>query len=373
MRRRALTGALAALVTASTLCATTAQAAEAAPSSAPPRLAEPGGDRPIGLATLHLVDDDRADPWVAVERRELMVSVWYPAREPSDRPAPYMTAAESATYLEAGGIPLPPDTLTTVVTHATVDAEPVRARAGLPLVVLSPGFGMPRATLTGLAEELASRGYVVAGIGHNHEADGITFPDGRTTDCVVCDDPDHAAVGEARAADVSLVLDELTGASPAWEHGELIDADRVAMVGHSAGGYSTIPTLLSDPRVRAAVNMDGNFRYPNDIPVDRPVLMWGQPSHVPGGPDPTWDETWAELTGWKRWLSVDGTEHLSFTDVAPLGDQLGIPVQELAGDRADALTRAYVTAFLDHHLRGWHARLLDGPSACCPEVRFHRP
>lgn len=38
---------------------------------------------------------------------------------------------------------------------------------------------MPRATLTGLAEELASRGYIVAGIGHNYEADGIMFPDGR--------------------------------------------------------------------------------------------------------------------------------------------------------------------------------------------------
>lgn len=131
----------------------------------------------------------------------------------------------------------------------------------------------------------------------------------------------------------------------------MIDTDRVAMVGHSAGGFSTIPALLSDARLKAAVNMDGNFRYPHPKPLNRPMLMLGKPSHVPGGPDPTWDDTWRELTGWKRWLTVDSTEHTSFTDVAPLAKQLNIPLQDLDGDRCDALTRAYVTAFVDRHLR----------------------
>ncbi|MEI5103755.1 lipase [Streptomyces sp. PmtG] len=241
------------------------------------------------------------------------------------------------------------------------------------MVLLSPGFGMPRATLTGIAEELASRGYVVAGVGHNYEAHGITFPDGRTTECVACEDDDFPKVGAVRAADMSFVLDELTGPSPAWRHGALIDGGRVAMVGHSAGGFSTIPALLSDARVKAGVNMDGNFRFPNDKPVERPLLMLGKPSHVPGGPDATWDRTWRQLTGWKRWLSVDGTEHGSFTDVAPLGEQLGVKGQDLDGARCDTLTRAYVTAFVDRHLRGRHTPLLDGPSARYPEVRFHRP
>ncbi len=325
------------------------------------------------MATLHLEDPDRADPWVPGEHRELMVSVWYPAAAPSDTPAPYMTAAESAMYLAADGIPLPPDALSTVVTHSTVGAAPAGTDRGRPLVLLSPGFGMPRATLTGLAEELAGRGHIVAAIGHNHEANGITFPDGRTTGCVICGNPDHAAVGAARAADVSYVLDQLTGPAPAWEHGGLIDTGRIAMAGHSAGGYSTVPALLADPRIRAAVNMDGNFHYLNDTPLDRPVLMLGRTGRIPGGPDPTWDETWEELTGWKRWLSVDGMAHLSFTDVAPLAAQFGIPVQDLDGHRCDAVTRAYVTAFADRHLRGRDAPLLDGPSARYPEVRFHRP
>ncbi|TDC60266.1 alpha/beta hydrolase family protein, partial [Streptomyces hainanensis] len=335
-----------------------ARAEEAAPAEL--RLAAPGGRHRVGLTTLHLTDAGRADPWVPEERRELMVSVWYPAARASGTPSPYMTPAESRVYLEAGGIPLPPEVLSTVVTHSTVDAAPAPARGGRPLVVLSPGFGMPRATLTGLAEELASRGHLVAGIGHNHEADGITFPDGHTTGCLVCGNPDYPRVGDTRAADVSLVIDRL-------------GADRVVMVGHSAGGFSTVPALLADDRVVAAVNMDGNFRYPNDVPLDRPLLMLGKPSHAPGGPDPTWDETWAQLTGWKRWLTVDGMEHLSFTDVAPLGGQAGIPLQDLDGARCDAVTRAYVAAFVDRQLRGRAAPLLDGPSAWYPEVTLHRP
>ncbi len=42
--------------------------------------------------------------------------------------------------------------------------------AALPLIVLSPGFTMPRSTLTALAEDLASHGYVVAGVDHTYES-----------------------------------------------------------------------------------------------------------------------------------------------------------------------------------------------------------
>ncbi|MCI3934304.1 alpha/beta hydrolase family protein [Streptomyces sp. AN091965] len=379
--RRTFLAACAALAAALTVSVPTAAARAEAPSpparAAAPELPEPTGKQAVGMAVVHLKDADRADPWVPGQRRELMVSVWYPAAKPSGTRAPYMTADESRTYLEANAEGLPPevpkDVLSTVVTHATVRAAPVRARGGLPLVVLSPGFGMPRATLTGLAEELASRGYAVAAIGHNYEADGISFPDGPPTTCVACAHRDYPKVGAVRAADVSFVLDELTGERPAWRGGPRLDPGRVAMAGHSAGGFSTVPALLRDARVRAAVNMDGNFHFPNDTPLDRPLLMLGKPSHVPGGPDRTWDETWAELTGWKRWLTVDDTEHTSFTDLAPLGKRLGLPQQRLDGDRADALTRAYVTAFVDTHLRGRNAPLLTGPSARFPEVRFHRP
>ncbi|MEU7729123.1 alpha/beta hydrolase [Streptomyces sp. NPDC040724] len=374
MRRRLFLVGAAATALVGTLATTTAHA-DTRPVQPPATalvLPAPSGQHPVGRATVHLKDENRADPWVPAEKREMMVSLWYPAVRPSDTPAPYMTAEESRQYGAATGLNVPADLFAKVRTHSTVDAKPSKVRGGLPLVVLSPGFGMPRATLTGLAEELASRGYAVAGIGHNYEADGISFPDGRTTSCLACVNRNYPRVGAVRAEDISFVLDELTGARPAWKHGAPLDPDRVAVVGHSAGGFSAVPAMLRDSRVKAAVNMDGNFHFPNDIPLDRPFLMLGKAGHVPGS-ERSWDETWTELTGWKRWLSVTDTDHLTFTDLAALGKQAGMPLQRLDGDRADTITRTYVTAFVDAHLRGCGTRLLDGPTAGFPEVRFHRP
>ncbi|MFG3407747.1 hypothetical protein [Streptomyces sp. NPDC048142] len=53
------------------------------------------------------------------------------------------------------------------------------------------------AALTGLAEELASRGYVVASADHPYESTGTQLPDGRVLTCAACDrvdaQPDDAA------------------------------------------------------------------------------------------------------------------------------------------------------------------------------------
>src|SRR6202030_68991 len=113
---------------------------------------------------------------------------------------------------------VPPDARSRVRTNAAVDATPAGPRRGLPLVVLSPGFTNSRSTLTALAEDLASHGYVVAGIDHTYESFATAFPDGRVTTCLAREAL-RSGRGEkvvaSRAADVSFVLGELTGAHPA--------------------------------------------------------------------------------------------------------------------------------------------------------------
>lgn len=66
-------------------------------------------------------------------------------------------------------------------------------------------------------------------------------------------------------------------------------------------------------------------------------------------------------------------EHSSPTDLAVLGDWLGIPVQPLPGTRCVEITRTYVAAFLDLHLRHRPQPLLDGPSPRFPEIDFVDP
>jgi hypothetical protein len=87
--------------------------------------------------------------------------------------------------------------------------------------------------------------------------------------------------------------------------------------------------------------------------------------------DPSWKEEWPHLTGWKRWVTVAGTQHSSFTDLHPLADQLGLDFgTDISGVRAVQITRAYAGAFFDLHLRHRPAPLLDGPSGGYPEVGF---
>ena len=88
----------------------------------------------------------------------------------------------------------------------------------------------------------------------------------------------------------------------------------------------------------------------------------------------TWEHDWELMTGWKRWLVVAGAVHASFTDLALLADGLGIDTGTgLSGARSLDITRAYVRAFFDQHLRGSPQALLDQPSPHYPEVVFCSP
>ncbi|MFG1684307.1 alpha/beta hydrolase family protein [Nonomuraea sp. NPDC049269] len=349
-----------------------------------PFLPAPTGSQPVGTTSLYMKDTSRPDPWVpTVKYRELMVSLWYPAKSPGHKRAQYMTAKESELLLKDGKITtIPSDTLSKTRTNAFTDARPAGRGHSLPLVVLSPGHSKPRSELTGLAEELASRGYVVAAIDHTYENVATTFPDGRVTTCVTCEitkDKDWwAKLEKSRAADVSFVLDQLTGAHPKWKAAGLIDTSKIAMAGQSVGGASAVAAMLADSRLRAGIDMDGTVE--STLPasgLSRPFLFLGKPAtYTPGKSTEaaSWERVWTGLTGWKRWLLMTGAVHLSFTDLGVLVDQVGIDIgSDIAGARAMNITRRYVTAFFDQHLRGKPQPLLNKPSASYPEITFCSP
>lgn len=364
------------LVTPSVTDTTVAGPSNQTGDTRPVALPEPSGPFPVGVSRLHLTDTTRIDPWVpASGHRELMVSVWYPALLRVGRPAAYLTLREAAALVADRGFPLAAADVAGIQTTARVDA-PARPAAGhYPLVVLSPGFSLPRGTLTGLAEELASRGNVVAGIDHTYESSGTELPGGRLAACVACESADPAEVPLARAADTSFVLDQLTQAG-AWWGGWMIDENRVGMAGHSIGGNAAAEAMRNDPRIDAGVNMDGTFY--TELPpsgLDRPFLMIGYPdAHLPGSEiDTSWDSAWQRLTGWRRWFTVTGTTHLSFCDFAPLAKRFGLPLAPLDGDRTDEIVRTYVTAFFDRHLRAIPQPILDSADPRYPEVVRHTP
>ncbi|MET9518478.1 alpha/beta hydrolase [Streptomyces sp. NPDC002994] len=393
MTRRAVVTLLALMLPLPLAGAASAIPVEAAPSVAfaalqPDRLElpSPTGPHAVGLTTLPLTDTSRTDHWVpSAGARELLISMHYPARRGTGTaPArPYMTAEEARRLLEKTAswklIPRGNEArLSATRTHARDNARPTPGK--FPLLVLSPGFGLSRMTMTSLAEELASRGYVVASVDHAYESYATEFPGKGVLPCTACTliGPDRptSEVAQGRARDVSFVLDTLTGPARAWPYARMINAKRIGMAGHSVGGNGASQAMVTDRRIRAGANVDGGFHAP--IPQagldGRPFMLFGN-----GNPqDPgewNWETNWPRLDGWKRWIQVTGSHHFSFIDLPALADQVPdatIPPGAPSGKRSAEITRDYVTAFFDLHLKKIPQPLLDGPTPANPEVVFTR-
>ncbi|GIJ48230.1 lipase [Virgisporangium aliadipatigenens] len=351
----------------------------AAPAPVQLTLPVPTGPDRIGTVSLHLVDSSRPDPWVPAERvRELMVQIWYPAKETRGHPrAGWVTPGVAARINPPGsGLVLP-------VTHGHTGAPAAPGRR--PVVLYSPGFGLERTGSTALVEDLASHGYVVVTIDHPHDAQFVEFPDGRIAEHAVPvpTDPEEAEriIGKAldvRVADVRFVLDRLGSGSLRLPRGLTMDLGRVGMFGSSLGGATAAEAMLADRRIKAGLNLDGSFLgRVLDEGLDRPFLMLGSTHGSDGEEDETWTRMWAGLRGPRHHLELNGAGHLSFTDLQTLLPQAGTPpadAEPLIGTidarRSIAAQRAYIRAFYDRYLRACEAPLLDGPSRRYPEMLF---
>jgi len=360
-----------------------------------PVLPEPTGHQRVGVVPLHLVDRTRPDPWVPEQPvRELMVSLWYPARQVHHYPlAPWLPPAAWTRFTQDLGVA--PDVLQVPLTHGAVGAPVDRQRGGRPVVLYSPGFGGTRDSSTVLVEELVSRGYIVVTIDHTHDSSPVEFPGGRLETTAI-PEPTPQVLEQAvavRVADTRFVLDTLTalnaGINPDAEHRTLpaglrgaLRLSSVGMFGHSLGGAAAAAAMFQDPRIKAGVNLDGTLYGPVvNEGLDRPFMLIASQDHGRDN-DETWDKFWANLLGWRLDLQLTGSGHNSFTDfqvlVPQAADVLNLPpeaVQQLRigtinPNRSITNQRAYLTAFFDLHLRGCPSHLLDHPSRRFPEMQF---
>lgn len=340
-------------------------APQASARTSPPTLPPPQGAFPVGEVSFPLVDPARADPWhPAGGPRTLMTTLRYPAVDGRGEQAEYMHPEVARQSTANWLVDVPPEQVAATRTHGEQAAVPRTDR--WPLVVLSPGFSLPRATVSSLAEHLAGSGYAVATVDHLHEAP-IALPDGRVVPCarpVPCGLHDLQPVVESRVLDLGFVVDHLS-ALP------FVDGERIGVAGHSIGGASALTLQRRDPRIDAAANLDGTLYRPESVAgLDRPALLLRNGEAWEGDQDPTWGQAWPGIHGWKRWLAVRGTDHSSFTDIWLIIDQLTGQGPPLDPARAIDVTRTFLAAFFDQHLKHEPRPVLDGPSAKFPEVVF---
>ena len=343
------------------------------------------GVRQIDLTNPDQIDILSIDPAAAKPDelprydRPLPVEVWYPAAADATGDTTLKVFLRDAkTEVDIEG-------------RAMRDAAPATEGAPFPLVLISHGYPGNRFLLSHLAENLASKGYVVASIDHTDS----TY---RT----------QAAFGSTlvnRSLDQLFTLDEMARLSQ--EEGSflngLVNADNAGLVGYSMGGYGAIITAgggvteasvgyawgaphgtldihragsethaeLPDPRIKTAVafgpwgmntgfwdaeglsgvqipmlfiagSQDDVSLYENGIRaiwentsgVDRALLTFENAGHNAGAPMPAPEESFRD------------DEELGFNVSGHYTD----PVWNTA--RMNNISQHFVTAWLDQHLKG---------------------
>jgi predicted dienelactone hydrolase len=359
---------------------------EAAAGPAAPRLSLPAptGPHRVGTTSLHLVDGARSDPLAPTpRRRELMLRLWYPAATSTQPAAAYQTPGVAGILTEflnsANGTDYPAE-LFAFATHSRQDA-PAAAGPRRPVLLFSPGFGNNAAFNTGLHEELASHGYVVAGIDHTFDAVAVEFPDGRV-ETQKPGLPVDDLLREVRVADTRFVLGRLTalaaGRNPDAGHrhlprglGRALDVTELAAFGYSLGSPTIIEAIDRDRRIKAGAVLDGSPL--GQATLDRPMLMMGNPGHRRAD-DPGWADFYDRLRGPRLHMVIDGTEHADLSDITVFKAAIDLSALfetgPIDGVRALGIQRAYLAAWLDFALRGRHSPLLRAESPRYPEVDF---
>jgi predicted dienelactone hydrolase len=292
------------------------------------------------------------------------MQLWYPRAAGKGSHEPYMPREVAELVAADGG--LPASILTGVKLAAVSNAAPLHRAGAWPVVLFSTGYGVERQLYTGLVQDLASHGYVVAAIDHPHDAGIVSFPDGHTVSIgKVGESPD--AVSNAltvRIADTRYVLDALRRLDRDRRNpfSGMLDLAHVGMFGHSLGGATAASTMLVDGRIDAGLDMDGSlFGEVAVTGLPRPFMLF---SADPGfRHKPNLAQFWGHLKGPRYAVDFAGAAHLAFTDLVFLAPQLAGTREAAARARirplvgtidpttAYAAERACVLAYFDRTLK----------------------
>ncbi|MFH1741610.1 MAG: hypothetical protein ABIH23_21600 [bacterium] len=340
------------------------------------RLPHTTGPYEIGTFLVHLIDESREEKLTRddpKDKRELMVQVWYPADIQNNRQPgliyPGFDAVQPAfeAYFDVPNVFC--DGIRVLTGNAVWDAPLLSTGRQYPILIFSHGHTSWRHGNVYLLEELASHGYVVASIDHTYDAAAVQFPDGRIISTLVGSWRSYISL---HVQDVRFVLDQLEviGAGPVFESlADVLNFDRVGVLGMSLGGAVTTQTLQEDPRFKAGVVLDEEFVTIRAGIDQSAMFLYGSLS--PGGTS----DLESALRGGGYTGRIRGTVHIDFSEGPFWWRLFSLPgnwPSSTVDDpvRVTRIIADYTVAFFDKILKGRSVPLLDGPSADYPEVEF---
>jgi dienelactone hydrolase len=338
--------------------------------------------------------------WTDAPRsRDLMVYFWYPAERATGAPwaaylpgAPRMDAMPEiqARLRRLYAARWPEIVSGALHSHAREGAPVAKTPKPLPVVIFSHGAGNSGFNSSGLLEDLASRGYVVAAIEHPGAAQAVWYPDGRVVP--VSQDAPGASIArgiDEGAADVRFVADRIVAANrePGFLLAGRLDPARLAAMGHSAGAEFAARACQLDARFRACVDLDGGMVPIAALPLFddgakmKPPLLLLEAYHPESTMGGLSHERIAEYYRKREEqlqacphgtyavvLRSPGIAHPSFTDIPSLLAGRGdYPPSAVVRHNTELIERV-IREFLGKTLHDDKAPWLDTPGAAPPDV-----
>lgn len=333
--------------------------------SRPVALPAPTGPYPVGRTIISWKD---ARPDLLAEGdpkpREYVVFLWYPAQiDSSARLAPYLPMDWIRARTNDQGISaIFQQNPATVQAHAYQDVPLAKSDAPFPILIFEPGYGPIAADYTTLAEDMASHGYVVAGITPLESAPIAVLPDGTVitrTPAGTLPETSGASFDQTANQLIATWISDIRSTwtklhamnrDPGMWQGRL-DMAETGFFGHSFGGAAAINTCNAQTECKAAANLDGTLFGPvlSDGFHKPTLLIWSE-----RGADPSVEKLSISGPGEVESRVLDGARHYNFTDQALQFN----PLLHLAGligpaDPAETLTTVRVTLreFFDARLK----------------------
>ena len=378
----------------------------------------PSGPYKIGTVTYHWVDASRQEVFSADPnaRRELMVQIWYPAKNDSSSPrALYIQDADVVASALAQLHNFPDFSLKHlkyVTTNAAESVPVADDKPSYPVLIFLEGLTGYRQMNTFQVEELVSHGYIVVGIDQPGAAASVVFPDGHqiaglsktqmeplTQQSVSPAEKAPLLNGQAFkdgiipyfAQDVSFTLDQLASINNTDPNNILtrkLDLQRTGMFGVSFGGIVGAEACLKEPRLKACLVMDAvmtadvvqkGLQQPSMWITRDADTMRLEREKAGGWTEKDIEQTqttmravYNSLPGDGYFVQVPGMFHIDLTDityVSPIFPIIGFS-GPIGVQRAHDIINAYSVAFFDKHLLGQPAALLDRQAEQYPEVIF---
>jgi dienelactone hydrolase len=263
------------------------------------KLPAPTGRYPVGTRTLYLTDPNRLEMHEGARsgNREVVAQLWYPAATAKGQKAMYRRRKETTLRSSYQAV---------LKTHSLQDAPMAAGR--FPVIVHNSAWWGFRSRGTFMTQDLASHGFVVIAISHPYNSSMVEMADGSVAD------PDYSldlgfslaryipiqerfAMADEelviQTADCRFVLDELEkfDRTPGHLLESCLCMDRVGAYGYSFGGAVSVELAREDPRVRAALELDGVLHgAAASHGLDKPVLLIDAPWMISPGEH---TEVWA--------------------------------------------------------------------------------